>query len=691
MGGLLNLPRVAARSGRRLLLLLALATAQSAFPAPSLYIAPNGNDAWSGLLEAPNADGSDGPFATLERARDAIRDAKSRRPLQGATRVFLQGGVYLRTQTFELTAEDSGTPDAPIAYGAYDRNPARLLGGRMLAGFQPIADPLVRDRLDAACRDKVLELDLKAIGISDFGTLAPRGFGRASASPGLELFLGGKPMTLARWPNDGWARIASVAGDGQQGRFCYDGDRPARWKDTSDLWMHGYWTWDWADSFEKVATIDPASKEIATVPPHGVYGYKAGARFYFLNVLEELDAPGEWHLDRAAGKLYFWPPTLLEGAEVTASLVEGPLVSMTNVSHVSLQNISFECGRTGGVQISGGDHVAVTRSSFVDLGTFAVRIDGGDSHTITYCEMAQLGDGAVSIAGGNRATLKPGAHVVANNHIHDYGRAVRTMTPAVSASGVGHRIAHNLIHHAPHMGVYLATNDTVVEFNEMHNILLETHDAGAFYIGRDFAQRGNVVQYNYFHDLGAGDVQAIYLDDCASGVRVLGNLCVGVKRGVLVGGGRDNAIENNVFVDCGSGVHIDQRGTGWASFWFDGRDPTLLDRLKAVNATQPPYSDRYPPLATILQDEPALAKGNSVIRNICTGGPLLELSDGLSESTPYLAIKDNFTQADPGFIDRARSDFRLRPDAPAFSIGFRPLPIEDIGIERAQPKRPRVR
>jgi hypothetical protein len=42
----------------------------------NLYVSPNGNDSWSGRLASPNRTRTDGPFATLERARDAIRALK---------------------------------------------------------------------------------------------------------------------------------------------------------------------------------------------------------------------------------------------------------------------------------------------------------------------------------------------------------------------------------------------------------------------------------------------------------------------------------------------------------------------------------------------------------------------------------------------------------------------------------------
>ncbi|MEO2046854.1 MAG: hypothetical protein ABGX16_09810 [Pirellulales bacterium] len=86
------------------------------------------------------------------------------------------------------------------------------------------------------------------------------------------------------------------------------------------------------------------------------------------------------------------------------------------------------------------------------------------------------------------------------------------------------------------------------------HVCLETDDVGAFYMGRDWTARGNHIRYNYFHHLGHGGkgigVMAIYLDDWASGTTILGNLCVQAGRAVLIGGGRDNLVQNNLFVDC---------------------------------------------------------------------------------------------------------------------------------------------
>ncbi|MHC4177500.1 MAG: Ig-like domain-containing protein, partial [Planctomycetota bacterium] len=140
------------------------------------YVATSGNDAWSGKLAGPTADGSDGPFATLERARDEVRRLKQAGawPQSGVT-VTVRGGVYERSQTFQLSAQDSGTQDAPVVYRARKGEQVRLVGGKVLAGFRPVTDPPVLSRLDPAARGNVLRVDLKAAGINDLGEVAASG------------------------------------------------------------------------------------------------------------------------------------------------------------------------------------------------------------------------------------------------------------------------------------------------------------------------------------------------------------------------------------------------------------------------------------------------------------------------------------------------------------------------------------
>ena len=86
--------------------------------------------------------------------------------------------------------------------------------------------------------------------------------------PVIELFSTAVPLPMARWPNEGFVKVADVAGpttrstdQGKQvGRLKYEGDRPSRWLDEKDGLLYGYWFWGWADSYERIASIDPRKR-----------------------------------------------------------------------------------------------------------------------------------------------------------------------------------------------------------------------------------------------------------------------------------------------------------------------------------------------------------------------------------------------------------------------------------------------
>ncbi len=324
------------------------------------------------------------------------------------------------------------------------------------------------------------------------------------------------------------------------------------------------------------------------------------------------------------------------------------------------------------------------------MGQYAVTISAGATNSgVVGCEITGTGSGGIALDGGDRRTLRPGNLYAINNHIHQTGRLLRTYNPAVSLNGVGNRVANNRIHDLPHSAISGGGNDHLVEYNEIFRVCLETGDAGAFYMGRDFTQRGNVIRYNHFHDLRAGalagqggftEVMAVYLDDCFSGTTVFGNLFVRAGRSAMIGGGRDNTIENNIFIEGSPAIHVDSRGQGWANFWFNGKDDTLMAGLQRMGYDQPPYSVHYPALTNILNDEPMMAKGNRILRNISVGGKWRELSDGLSDKT--VVFEGNVVTNDPGFVAASQGDYRLKADSPASQLGFKTIPFEKIGLYR---------
>jgi Right handed beta helix region len=641
-----------------------------------LYVAPGGNDHWSGRLAEPNQ--GDGPFRTLERMRDEIRTIKRQGGLPaGGVIVELRGGVYELATPFKLIAEDSGAEGAPIIYRARPGEEVRLVGGVQVTNFQPVTDPAALKRIDPSARGKVLRADLKAFGVKDFGQVIATG-------NRLELFFQDKPMTLARWPNEGFVRIVDVVGGAPHrihgrpgdkiGRFIYDGDRPTRWVGEQDIWLHGYWFWDWADQRQQVESIDPVQHTIALVPPYHSYGYRKGQWYYALNLLSELDSPGEWYLDRPSGTLYFWPPAPLDQGKALVSVIPS-LVQMLDASYVTLRGLILEACRATAVDISGGTGNRIVGCTIRNTGSNAARISGRNSGVVG-CDIYETGDGGVALSGGDRRTLTPAGLFADNNHIHHYSRWNRICRPAISLDGVGNRATHNLIDNAPHQAISFGGNDHLMEFNEIHSVCYESNDAGAIYSGRNWTMRGTVIRYNYFHHIngfeGRGCV-GVYLDDQFCGTEVFGNVFYKVTRAAMIGGGRDCTIANNVFVDCVPATHVDARGLGWAASGFDG----LKGGLKQVPYLEPPWSQRYPKLVNILDDDPMAPKGNLIARNICLRG---RWGDFEAKAKPMVTFQDNLVVQDPGLVDPEHLNFQLKADSPAYKLGFERIPIEKIGL-----------
>lgn len=639
------------------------------------FVATNGNDRWSGKLAEPR--NGDGPWATLAHARDEIRKLKRQHGLPaGGVSVEIRGGVYELTAPLRLTAEDSGDAHAPIVYRARQGDEVRLVGGVEVKNLRPVADAAVLKRLDESARGKVFAADLGALGVTDFGQVV--GVNR------MELFFQDKPMTLARWPNEGFVRIVDLVGGAPHrihgipgdkiGRFTYDGDRPGRWLAEKDVWLHGYWFWDWADQRQQIESIDAVRRIISLVPPYHSYGYRKNQWYYALNLLPELDAPGEWYLDRASGVLYFWPPASLDQGKTLVSVIPSLLV-LDKAAHVTLRGLTLEACRGTAIEAHGVQQVNVVGCTIRNAGSWAVSLSGKDS-SVVGCDIYQTGDGGITLSGGDRPSLAPARLVADNNHIHHYSRWNRISRPAVALAGVGNRATHNLIDNAPHQAISFGGNDHTIEFNEIHSVCFESNDAGAIYSGRNWTMRGTVIRHNYFHHIngfeGRGCV-GVYLDDQFCGTEIAGNLFHKVTRAAMIGGGRDCAIVNNVFVDCVPATHVDARGLGWAASGREG----LERSLKSLPYQGPLWAKRYPKLVNILDDDPMAPKGNLIARNICVGG---RWGDFQAKAKPMVTFEDNLLDQDPRFVDPEHGNFQLKEDSPAYKLGFRRIPLEKIGL-----------
>lgn len=696
------------------------------------YISPAGNDAWSGTLTDPNAARSDGPFASFERAREAVRAALSR---GHSPAVRVRGGAYPFQKSLVLGPTESGTREHPVRWDAFGGEEVRCVGGREIGGFRAVGDAATLIRTGKERGATILVADLRAQGLEDFGIPPNR----------MNLFFRGERMQVARYPNRGWLRIAAVPQSGGPilnpgdskvlknglpagrhcGKFRYDGSEPSRWASQDDIWMHGYWVWDWRDAYQMVEHIDTTSRLIQPAEPHHPYGYQQGQRYCFLNVLEELDRPGEWVLDAKRGLLYFWPPAPIRSGDVIVSMLKEPMILLDGASHIELIGLTFEASRACAVKMRGGSDNMIAGCAVrnIDNDT-SVIIDGGFRNGIRSCDIHDVGSTGIRIEGGDRITLTSAGNYATNNHIYRYGSILQAFNGGVYLHGVGNIVSHNRIHDAPFSGIQYYGNDHRIEYNDLYDLAHESGDVGGVNTGADYSDMGTLIRYNYIHDThgyGEGGFRGIYLDLPGSNTTIFGNILANVDIGVFFNSGRDNVVQNNVFYNCHPSVNI----YIWphTSYFRPGGAWKIVEKLHAIGYARPPYSTRYPKLATYLDSaDLGMPYGHAVVNNVSQGGTWLDLSEGLDfthvrvesnvvadslvlvftrrwtpDYDPYhIGYAATYTRgdsavggamtrrgnvlADPGLVDPARGDFRLTGSSPAWRAGFQRIPLEAIGL-----------
>jgi hypothetical protein len=568
-----------------------------------------------------------------------------------------------------------------VVYRAYGDETVRLVGGRRIepSWCIPATDPAVLARLRRPVRGRLLQVDLRAHGITDYGELG-------SLGGGLKLFCGDRRLQLARWPNDGWAlarrgKVVGKDGDGvpilvDEGRegktlgFKHQGVLPNDWKKATQLWLRGYWHQEYSFEGWKPEAVDTQRQEIEL-------GWGAGdhledwRRFYVVNLLEEIDRPGEWFLDRGRGILYFLPPPGFPKHPLLFSVLSKTMLTLENTSHVTIRGLTLEVMRGLAAHVEGGTHNRIAGCT-IRHAHQGVILSGGTNNGVAACDVYDLDSMGIRLSGGDRTTLTPAGLYAVNNHLHHYARCYKTWHPGVKVQGVGNRVAHNRIHHAPQYAVSYEGNDHVIELNDLHDVCLEMSDVGVIGCGGDWTYRGNLVRHNYIHHIPKRPypgVVGVYLDDCVSSTRVFGNVFYLVDKAVLIGGGRDHVVENNVFIECETPVHFDNRGLRWDHFRKGG---PMYRKLEAVPYRSAPWSTRYPELARILEEIPQAPLGNVLVKNV-------SYRSGWRD--PEKVCREVL---DPGFRSAARMDFRLRDDSVVYRKvrGFSRIPFEKIGLSQ---------
>ncbi len=651
------------------------------------YVSPSGDD---------QNDGSKGaPFqsigAALSAAEKTIADT-------GSAAVCVHAGIY--AEKLLIGAKLKG-----LSLRAFGDGEALVQGGTVLDGakFVPLESGIY------CCDLKELGLTEKEIGpfypLGQFGTELKYDGGLRGDN--LAVFFNGKRMELASYPREGWLRLNGFLDPGdcaefpihtyhpdwdsrrnhRGGEYVMDGETAARvnaWTKKKDVWVFGYWAYDWADASSPV-TFNPAHDSF--LPKYcSRFGVVENAPYRFINVFDELRYPGQYYLDRDERKLYLLPPSDMQNARIVLSMDEEALMKI-DANSVTVDGLSFTNARSNAIDVQGDGNV-LRQLKVYAVGGNAICIKG-KRNLVSRCSLTDLGRGGVIVQGGDCRSLEPGENVCENSLIRDFGLLYPTYQPAVYLKGVGNICRHNEICYTPHIPIIYAGNEHLIEYNHIHHACLHTSDAGAIYGGRDWTAYGTVIRYNCIHDMGADGFRpdGIYFDDCLSGQTAYGNLLVNIpKNGFLIGGGRDNTVYNNLLAHCGDSIKYDDRArdawvaNGWYRYLVCDEKAVQWQRL--YEAKEDMRAVKYPVLAQMTRFDgdiedplfPPNPTGSEIRNNVIIASQINDLliADSVMR---FSEIKDNYTY-------ESEEEAGLIGDEYEFTSSATPANLENLPIEK---------
>lgn len=635
-----------------------------------LYVSPNGNDTDNGSINSP--------LKTIEAAKKLLAKKKSEQPDKAAI-IYIRGGEYLIEETIAFDSTSMSSEKSPITIQAYKNEQPVFVGSRKLTKWAVLDDAKILNRLQESARGKVYVTNIKEAGITNFGD--PIQLGERP-----ELYCDNALQPLSRWPNKEYILTGKEKGTTDtgpnylnrkgkmEGIFEYFDNYQDRWAEENEACLSGYWFWDWSEDYQKIDKIDTRSKTIYLKQPFHRYGFRIGAQYYGLNLLCEIDSPGEWFLDRQTGLLYWFPPQGVDpntANVVVTNFAEPFMLKLQGCSHITVEGLSFVEGRGSAISIEGGTNNRILNCRIERFGRDGIHVNGGSNHSVSGCYISTLGCRGIDIAGGDRKTLTPSGHVVENTVVTNFSLFKRTYEPAIHMDGCGIRIANNQFSYSTSSAIRLEGNDHIIEYNQIRFVVDESDDQGGLDVYYDPSYQGNIIRYNHWSDISGGTMHGaagVRLDDMISGMQIYGNLFerCGVLDfgGVQINGGKDNVIDNNIFFKCHAAVSF--------SLWDDIRwhqtmaRPAVQEKLyKTVDINSEIYKTRYPQLQNLNENINSNTIKNNLI--ISCDKPYKDLDNRqIVENNTELKAEDKT------IFDFCKTDVLAK-------YGLKPIPVDSIG------------
>jgi hypothetical protein len=672
-----------------------------------VHVATSGNDAWSGDLAVPNADRTDGPVATLERARNRVRELRQTnddRRRDEPVRVVVANGRYEISTPLELTAEDGGSAAAPVSYAAAAGARPVISGGRRIAGFRQGSD------------------DESGLWVADLDPARRQRF--------EQLFVNGRRATLAREPDTGTFAVvacdeAILGPDGepldpQPGADTAQPAEPQRCRQTvvvdpfaaelltgldptelSATIMRVHHKWDVTRRF-----LDGflAQRPAVVTSGRGMKPWNrwdAKSTLMFENARSFLDEPGEWFQDPSGRLLYKPRPgetlaTIEAVVPVTDHLlvIRGDPAADRPCSHVTFAGLAFEHGswltpREGfepaqaaasieaAVQLDGAHHVTFRDCTIARVGTYGIWFRSGcRSCRVERCLIEDLGAGGVRI-GAMSPAARPAAETAGTTIDNCVIRCGGRIFPCAVGVWIGFSpdnvVSHNEIYDFFYTGISVGWRWGYAESSCKRNRITDNHvhqigqgllsDMGGIYtLG---PSEGTLVSGNVFHDIESSSYGGwgLYTDEGSTGITFEHNLVFRTTSGSFHQHyGRDNVVRCNVLVDARDQQVQATRVEDHRSFRFEN-NIVVWSRGTAIAG---PWNK----LQTL------------TTRNCwwnSSGTPVTFMDHSL-EAWQAAGHEQGSIVADPLFVDPANDDYRLRPDSPAIPLGFEPHDWTAAGV-----------